>query len=465
MELRDYQVEVVQGLRTSIINKNKRLIMCLPTGGGKTIVFSFMVSEHLKRGGRCLIFTHRKELLNQASGSFKKFGLDPELITANKKADLQKNLHVAMVETFNRRILDYELFLKTRTMIIIDECHLDSFTKIFNYIDKNTVVIGATATPFRKGKQPCLSEFYTDMFQSIDSQDLIDMGFLSKASTYGIPIELKGLKKIGDDYDTSEYYEKNKTYEGVVENWSRICKNTKTILFSSNVANSMQVCREFNINGFHAKHIDGTTPQKEREEILEWFDKNDNAIICNCGILNAGFDQPDIKTVILYRATTSLPLFLQMCGRGSRTTENKNTFTILDFGDNIKRLGFWEDRRIWSLHKKVKKTKEGAAPIKICPSCNFMLHVKIKECPNCGYEWKEKPKEVEIIELKLMSKKELLKSTVHQKVLAAKNKLINPYHLLHQMTDINEAREFCKLMGYKKGWEFYNKDRFKVFQQ
>jgi superfamily II DNA or RNA helicase len=466
-KLRDYQIRIIDSIRNSIKENNKRIILCAATGAGKTAIFSYMVSENYKRGGRILIFTHRKELLTQAGGAFEKFNLNPKYIKAGEYPSLTDNLHVAMVETFNRRIEDYLLFLQSRTLIVIDEAHLEVFTKIMPYISKDTFVIGATATPHRKGKQNCLSDFYTDLVQEVTTQELIDKGFLSIPKSYGIDIDLKGLKKIGEDYDLSGYYEKNKTYIGVVENYKKHSEHKKTILFASNVKSSLQVCKEFQLNGYDAKHIDGNTPDNQREIILKWFNDTPNAILCNCGILTAGFDQPDIETVILYRATTSIPLFLQMCGRGSRTTPTKTHFNILDFGKNIHRLGFWEDDRTWSLKKK--KHKEGAAPKKICPSCDAILTAKLMECNYCGYIFqKKKEDEDEFAELVLLEKKQILKKAkkmdIHQKAKLAKRKLISAFWVLHQLTDIEDARLFVSLMGYKRGFEYINKNKFKVFQ-
>ena len=190
-----------------------------------------------------------------------------------------------MVETLSRRAEDYNIFLSNRTMIIIDEAHLNSFNKLLTYIPTSTLVIGATATPYRKGKLiPSLADYYQDLVQDIDVPELLELGYLSKPITYGIEIDLSKAKKVGDDYDTSNYYEENKTYIGVVENWERICKNTKTILFANNVKSSIQVCNQFKSKGYDARHIDGNTPASVRSDILEWFDNTENGIICNCGI-------------------------------------------------------------------------------------------------------------------------------------------------------------------------------------
>jgi superfamily II DNA or RNA helicase len=235
---------------------------------------------------------------------------------------------------------------------------------------------------------------------------------------------------------------------------------------------SIRVAKEFRDRGFPAEHIDGTTPKRERENILEWFDRTPDAIVCNCGVLNAGFDQPDISTVILYRATTSLPLFLQMCGRGSRLSPGKSHFNILDFGNNIPRLGFWEDPRVWSLKNDQKRTtKEDAALIKLCPKCTAIVPVSSRTCPHCFREFQkseeEKDKE-EIARLQLLEKRDLLREANGMEnrklALLSKAKLISPFWVLHNKTDIHDAREFCKMMGYKMpGFEYANRGRFKIF--
>ena len=314
IKLRPYQNDIIQSLRNSF-KRNRRTILCAPTGAGKTIMFTYLISEHLKRGGNVLVLTHRSELLKQAGSSFEKFGLTPEYITSGSKPDLQARLHVGMVETIDRRKETYSSFLASKSLVVIDEAHLNIFTKLLPLINPLAYVIGATATPERKGKAAVsLDEFYTAIVQRIDTPELIKMGFLSSANSYGVPIDTKGLKRTGADFDTASYYEDNKTYIGVVDNWVRLTENTKTLLFASNVNSSKVVCAQFNARGYEAKHIDGNTPKNEREAILDWYNETPKAIICNCGILNAGFDQPDIETIILYRATTSLPLFLQMCG-------------------------------------------------------------------------------------------------------------------------------------------------------
>ena len=395
IHLRPYQTTLIHNLRRSIASGNKRIIMCSPTGSGKTIMFTHMVHNHLQRGGNALIITHRIELLKQAGGAFERFDLNPETIEAGKQPDLSRSLHVAMIETLSRRAELYSLFLSSRTMIIIDEAHLGHFDKIFPYIGPDTYVIGATATPYRRGKSVTpLSEFYQDLVQGVQISELVESGFLAKPVSYGVRVDLSSSAHRGTDYDTSSIYKTNRMWEGVVNNWERISRNEKTLLFASNVESSKDACREFQARGYNAKHLDGRMISKSRTAILDWFANTPDAVLCNCSILTAGYDQPDIHTIILYRATTSLPLFLQMVGRGSRVAADKDTFNILDFGENINRLGFWEEPREWSLENDTKRTsREQVSPTKDCPECMAMLHASCRKCQYCGHEFPVSEKE------------------------------------------------------------------------
>jgi superfamily II DNA or RNA helicase len=467
IQLRNYQTQLISSLRNSITNGNKKIVLCAPTGAGKTIMFTYMICEHLKKGGRALVFTHRKELLIQAGSSFEKFGLHPDFIRAGSKTNQTDSLHVAMIETFDRRKDDLSLFLQQKTLIIIDECHINNFTKAFEHILKDTIVIGVTATPYRKGADvPSLSDFYTDIVQDVDTPDLVRLGYLSEAESFGVKIKMDKLKQKGDDYDTTKYYADHKMYQGVVENWLRLTPQTKTLLFASNVLSSKEVCQEFILNGIESRHIDANTPANIRTENLDWFENTDVSVLCNCGILTAGYDCPNIQTIILYRATTSLPLFLQMVGRGSRVTQDKSKFTILDFGNNIHRLGFWQDKRTWTLKKVEQQTneKENAGFIKTCKKCGAILPPSTAVCPFCWNVIKKEEKEI-IAELSLLTPRQRWEQDLETKVLMCKNKLMNGFAVLHSLKNIEDAREFCRLMHYAPGFEYLNKHRFKVFQQ
>ena len=476
--LRPYQLDLVNRLRSAIRSGHRRVMLCAPTGAGKTVMFGYMISRHLDRGGRAVVFTHREELLRQTGGVFDNY----EPIRSNTKPDLSAPLHIGMVETVSRRLSrpEWSEWLTSRSMVVIDEAHLSIFDKVFPWLSDDTIVIGASATPYRRGKKlPELSTFYHSIAQGVDTPDLIEQGYLAPARTYGIDIDLSGVKLRGGEFDLSGVYEENRTYEGVVKNWKRHTPGTKTLLFAANVDASKRVCQEFCENGIEAKHIDGNTSAAEREAALEWFASTDDAVLCNCGILTAGFDQPDIKTIILYRATTSLPLFLQMCGRGSRTAPGKTHFTILDFGNNIRRLGHWERPRTWSLQNDTRRvSRNDAAPVRICPSCDAMNFAGASVCVGCGYEFprnkQEGSEEVDLSELAYngaVLPDELDKPTSEMNVLElierARHGSVEtgrPYRVGWIVSQLRGRPTFerdlwtlAKVKGYKKGWVFMQK--------
>ena len=458
INLRDYQENYITQLRNSFVKGNKKVVLCAPTGAGKTIMFSYMTRTSFTKGNKVLILTDRKELFSQSDSVLCKLGMNPQLIKPNEKVNYNENLFVGMIQTIMRRIDLLKDWINTLDLIIIDEAHKSIFDNLFQYVNKKTYVIGATATPHREGKQLSLSQFYTDIIQVIDTPELIEKGNLSIPSSYGVKVDLKGVKTKGGDYDEkslADKYSEMQLYHGVYDNYTRICNGKKALIFCPNIDSSIELVNSFNQKGLSAKHVD--CYMNNRDEIIEWFQNTPGAILSNYGILTTGFDCPSIEVVILYRATKSLPLFLQMVGRGSRVTPTKNEFTILDFGNNIKRHNYWEEYRNWSLDKKQKK--EGEAPIKECPECYALLPMRVMECTECGYCFPKSEKEIEdelIVELEKLSgeklKKEVEIANFKKLHLIATAKGYKKTWIFHQLKSPNDFREYEKYMMYKKGW-------------
>lgn len=487
IRLRPYQEDLIQGLRSSFTAGNKKIVLCAPTGAGKTVMFSFMVQRHLEKGGRVLILTDRINLLKQANGTFDQFGIKPELITAGSKPELwSKNCHVAMIETLHRRMtqFDYQKFISRSTMIVIDEAHKTAFNKLFPHISESCLVIGATATPIRTGNQSSMQEFYTDIIQQVDTPDLIGLGNLSACHSFGVKMDLSNIKKTAGEYDpkqVGQMYQERKVYEGVISNYKRLCPNSKSLIFASSIDSAIELKEQMLDAGIPSAVIHSKQKAETNQNIIKVFQdaEPDRAItLINVGILTAGFDCPDIQSIILYRATTSLALFLQMVGRGSRTTETKDSFTLLDFGNNINEHDFWQARREWSLEKKKKKL--GVEPIKECPDCGAIIPARVMECdaiiPDkgvCGHvfekEEEEQTEEEAFLEpLLQMDKKEAMETaktaSLKEKSFLAKAKLISAYWVIHNLETLDEAKTFINYMGYKKGWLYVNKDKFKVLR-
>lgn len=326
IKLRSYQEDLIKKLRKSL-KENNEVVAVLPTGGGKTFTFSFIVKSAWEKGRKILILTDRTELLTQAGGALKAVGLQPVHVEAGKNPNLSGSLFVGMSETVKRRMTkpDYQEWLSKMDIIIVDECHKRSFTKLFQYKRPDARLIGFTATPTRIGKNDQLGETYSDIVVGVEIKYLVENGFLAKPNYYGVKADLEGVRMKAGDYNQDEVanrFSQSKLYAGVYKNWKQNTPGTKTLIFSSNVNNSKEIVEEFRSHGCQIKHLDATM-KKERASVLRWFKNTPGAILSNVGILTTGFDEPTVETVILYRATTSVSLYLQMVGRGSRTTDTK----------------------------------------------------------------------------------------------------------------------------------------------
>lgn len=399
--LRQYQDQAITDLRESL-KLNKRVILALTTGGGKTVIFSSIVAGAASKGKKVLIITNRVELFKQTFKAIDRHDIPVCKIDAkNKRIDLSSNIFIAMIETLKRRAKMFTDF--KFDLIIIDECHLNSFNKIFE-LWPDTKVIGCSATPCT----PTLHKYYQEIVQPIDTLELISQGFLVPCKAYQMQDDFSDLKtdKSGEFTNASldSHFRKSKLYEGVIDAYVSKCNGSKAICFNVNIEHTLEMTRAFNAAGIPSRAITSITSEEERNSILSDFKHGHFLVLNNCGILTTGFDEPSIETVILNRATGSLILFLQMIGRGSRLHIGKNYFTVLDMGENHNRFGLWMQNREWSLDPpKKKKKKLSVAPVRECKSCGAILPVQQRKCEFCGHEMTDKEKELlkgELVEVK-----------------------------------------------------------------
>lgn len=471
MELRPYQQEMVNHLRAAFAAGKKRLVMQLPTGGGKTAVFTDITRRVTERGGRVMIVTDRKELHQQGGNALARLGVGYRELSAKTTRLDEAPVTMAMVETLKRRLVkpDYAAFVKRFKLIIIDECHKNTFNRLFEALDESQLVIGASATPIRSGKMRALKEDYDALVNGPEIIELIELGYLCPEKAYGVSVDLSDVRITAGDYnegDMGKVYGKRKLFDGVIENWKEFAPGKKTLVFCATVENSLHLAQGFLDAGFRAAHLDAETPEKERTTILRDFSSGAYDVLCNCGILNTGYDCASIECIILYRATMSLPLFLQMCGRGSRPFAGKEVFIILDFGQNIQRHGFWRNPRKWSLDIKAKpkSKKVGEMVMAACPKCRALLAARARKCQFCGWEKEMEADEKMIIKLKEMTPSEVMRFAATANVEELETiRLAREWKtgfVLHKLKTMADFREYEALKKYKKGWAMNNGNRY-----
>jgi superfamily II DNA or RNA helicase len=348
-ELYGYQKDALQEIfrRFEDAPQDYHLLYQLPTGGGKTVIFSEIVRRYLEKfKKKVLVLTHRIELSKQTSKMLNEFGVNNKIINSTAILDDQNEFScfVAMVETLKNRLNDGKLDISDIGLVIVDEAHYNSFTKIFKFFDKS-FILGVTATPLSSNVKLPMYENYQELFVGETIQHLIDNHYLSSANLYSYNVGLTSLE-VGANGDytvksSEDLYTNSDMLSKLVSAYEETAKGKKTLIFNNGINTSIQVYHAFKKAGYPIAHLDNTNTRKERDFILKWFNKTPNAIITSVSILTTGFDEPSIEAIILNRATKSLTLYYQMIGRGSRIFKNTDTFDVIDLGNNFHRFGPW----------------------------------------------------------------------------------------------------------------------------
>lgn len=445
--LRPYQQTGNDNIAAAYASGLMRLIFQLPTGGGKTITASALIHRFCQAmpDKKVLFIVHRDELLTQFRKAYAgQYGVFPEAIVSGVSyRNPNSQVYVTMVETANNRLKKSPNWFGDVGLVVIDEAHIGNFKKIHQYFP-DTLIVGLTATPISSSKKHPLKEQYQEIICSTDIPDLIQIGALVPNKTFHIKgqvsaAELKVKNGEFDAFEMSREYSKSKHIMNCVKGYEDHAKGEKTIVFNCSVEHSQMVTQAFIDAGYNARHLDGEMPEAERAEILKWFAATPDAILCNIGILTAGFDEPSIKCVIMNRATLSLPLWLQCTGRGSRPFENKDFFIILDLGGNALRHGDWSTPRDWHFifHNPPKPGKlkaDGAVPVKLCEQCDAIISLQARVCTFCGAEQSQKAPQYDkaSVEFELISSSINITGIVEQ----VQQRGANPYGAIHAVKQI-----------------------------
>ena len=330
--LYDYQLEDLNKIFTCLEESpsNINLLYQLPTGGGKTVIFSEIAKRYIAQTGKkVVVLTHRIELSQQTSRMLNGFGVHNKVINSEVKElpdEDQYQCFVAMVETLNNRLQEKAIELHGIGLVIIDEAHYNSFRKLFKYFE-DSIILGVTATPLSSNIKLPMKDHYKKLIVGESISNLIEKKFLAKANMYSYDVSLKSLKLgIHGDYtvrSSDELYSNHQMLGKLVGAYEELAKGTKTLIFNNGISTSKYVFEIFKKAGYPIRHLDNKNTAAERREILDWFSTTPDAILTSVSILTTGFDEPSVETIILNRATRSLTLYFQMIGRGSRILREK----------------------------------------------------------------------------------------------------------------------------------------------
>lgn len=376
LNLRDYQQDIINKARKAFVN-NKRVLVNLGCGSGKTVIAAYMCSEHVKKNPNNYVWflVHRSELVEQTINTF-----------INNDLPLT-NIFVGMVQTVTRHLDRY----KAPTMIIVDESHHSTsktYTHILNAYP-NVPVIGLTATPARlDGKG--LGCLFTTLISGVSTEWLIANKYLAPYKYYAPKTDLPDTFKVkGSDYDMRDVYsefEKSCISGDILE---YIDPTKQGILYAPTILFSKSITEQINNKfGNIAVHFDGDTPKDERKQIVSDYRAGKIKILCNVDLIGEGFDVPDAEICYLCRPTLSTTLYIQQSMRCMRYKPNKLAI-IYDFVGNVFKHGMPSDNREWSLQGKIStrnKSDDKELLVRQCKNCFRVYQGTNRVCPYCGYD-------------------------------------------------------------------------------
>lgn len=394
--LRPYQIPFYDSLRKALA-VHPRVIACMATGGGKTKTFVKIALDSAAKGRSVLILSEALSILTQIKAEVPA-ALDLGYMPSG-------GIMVGMSQTLVRRpaILSRLQELGPRLLIIADEAHIGTHSKALKQLP-DAYLLGFTATPdYRKAKH--LPEIYEGCVVGPQPAELVELGALSRYRHY----ERRGAgldalqKKNGEYTEESQHiaFDSPEALSALVSDVSGTVHN-KVMIFTSSIKSAGIVSDYFRSAGVEVSEVH--TGRSDAEFQLFLYRKNAVRVCVSVGSLTKGFDDPATDLIVLWRATTSLPLYLQMIGRGSRVIPGvKEEFTVLDYGQNGSRHGRWDHAHDWGEMWHGKDRGKGVAPSRLCPVCFALMPVQVVVCSECGYKWAIKPpKRVAIDETRLV---------------------------------------------------------------
>lgn len=335
MELRPYQKGSVKAVIDEWEKGVKKTLLVLPTGTGKTIVFSKIIEERVRQGDRCLVLAHRGELLEQAADKIKRTtGLNCSVEKAEDTAKGKwERVTVGSIQTLaNQKRL--KQFPKNHyDVIVVDEAHhaiSPSYQACLDYFG-SAKVLGVTATADR-GDMKNLGEYFETLAYEYTMPEAIRDGYLAPIKALQLPLEvdLSGVKQTGGDFQASAVGHAIEPYlEAIADEMLKYCTDRKTVVFLPLVSTSEKFATILNEKGFQAAEINGNS--KDRSEILSDFENDKYNVLCNAMLLTEGWDCPSVDTVVVLRPTKVRSLYTQMVGRGTRLHPGKTHLLLLDF--------------------------------------------------------------------------------------------------------------------------------------
>jgi superfamily II DNA or RNA helicase len=380
----------------------RRVLVVAPTGAGKTTIAGHLITKAASQGQRVLFLAHRRELISQAYSRLLQMGVKEKNVGVVMATDPRRRpgapVQVASVATLARRPKPLA------DIVFIDEAHR-ALAKTYQDISSHyagALHLGLTATPYRADGKG-LGDMYDELVTVASPRQLIDEGYLVEPRVLTVPLsdlpDLSRVKLRGGDYAESALaaaVDQTSLVGNIVDHWQEHARGVRTVAFATSVEHSRHITDRFLSAGVPAEHLDGTTPGRQRDAILQRLESGQTLVVSNCGVLCEGWDQPAVKCAILARPTKSTGLYLQQAGRILRPFGGQQAI-ILDHAGCALEHGLPQDEREFSLEDSADKSGEllGEVPTKVCEQCFTVVPAATRTCPACGFEFEGREMPIE----------------------------------------------------------------------
>jgi len=321
-------LEAIEAVEEGWWHHRTQLIV-LPTGAGKTVVFSTIAAQN---AGRTLILVHREELLQQAADKLRAVtGIVAGIERGPNRAGSGCEVVISTIQSMDRRLKKFSA--SEFSLIICDEAHhilAAQWRRVLAHFSGCSKVLGVTATPDRGDKRG-LDEFFESIAYEASLKDLIEMGYLSqiRAMRLDLGIDLSKIRsRFGDLRDDDVANAMLPLLKGLSKSIARVAIERKMLLFLPRIDVSIILSDMLCDEGIESRHVSGVSDG--RKEILQWYAEPGPKALCNSMLLTEGYDEPSIDAICCLRPTKSRALYSQIIGRGTRIFPGKDHLLIVD---------------------------------------------------------------------------------------------------------------------------------------
>ena len=409
--LRPFQVACRDQVYQAWADGARNVLMVIPTGGGKTVVFSDIMASY---SAPSIAIAHRQELVSQISLALARNGVRHRIIGPAQVARICTSIHiadlganyidptnkcaVAGVDTLIRMDPNTNWFRQIR-LVVQDEAHhllVKNKWGAAQQMFPNAYGLGVTATPCRAdgnglGRQA--DGIIDKMVIGPGMRELIEAGWLSEYRIFAPPsdLDLTGVTvSASGDFSPpklSEAVHKSHIVGDVVDHYLRIAPGKLGVTFAVDVAAAGEIAEAYRSKGVAAEVVSAKTPDALRAAILRRFRSREVIQLVNVDLFGEGFDLPAIECISMARPTQSYGLFAQQFGRALRPMEGKTHAFIIDHVGNVHRHGLPDAPRAWSLDRRERRTRTSVdivIPVRTCPNCTAAYERVHPRCPYCG---------------------------------------------------------------------------------